>query len=226
MAARKRSRNGICVGFIFFRAIASVKNSARSISGNCLRLPECGGHSISNKFDLTSNDSGKSPSNAQPCTVLPPFCIMEPSSMYSRTLLGRNPTSSSNSICARVSKSSLGAASPFGIVHAPSSLWTWKGPPGCASRTSTLFFVRRNINRPALIRLRLDLAFLDMSSFCAGDALDRLCQRRVFFFAAPDMKSVSEDDVSEQIVVWTIIDIERRIELEVWCDVTCETDCR
>src|SRR5439155_22255927 len=205
--------------FIFFRAIASVKNSARSISGNCLRLPECGGHSISNRFDLGSNDSGKSPSNAQPCTVLPPFCTMEPSSMYSRTVLGRNPTSSSNSICARVSKSSPGAASPFGIVHAPSSLWTWKGPPGCANRTSTLLLLRRNINRPALIRLREDLAFLGMPSFCVGDALDRLRERRVFFFAAPEMKSVCENYVTKQIVVRTIIDVERGIELEVWCDV-------
>src|SRR5207249_3609065 len=107
-----------------------------------------------------------------------------------------------------------------------SSLWTWNGPPGCASRTSTLFFLRRNINRPALIRLRLDLGFLGMPSFCAGDALDRLCQRRVFFFAAPEMKSVSEDYVAKQIVLRTIIDVERGIELEVWCDVASETDCR
>src|SRR6058998_1612525 len=80
-ALRKRSRNGICVGFIFWRAIASVKNSARSTSGNILCLPERGGHSSSNRFDLHSNSSGKSPSNAQPCTVLPPFCIIEPSSI-------------------------------------------------------------------------------------------------------------------------------------------------
>src|SRR4029077_8131017 len=32
--------------------------------------------------------------------------------------------------------------------------------------------------------------------------------------------------VTEQIVLRTIIDIERGIELEVWCDVACETYCR
>src|SRR6266446_4925169 len=97
-AARKRSRKGTCAGFIFWRAISSVKNSSRSISGNSLGLPERGGHSISNKFDLGSNDSGKSPSNAQACTVLPPFCLIEPSSIQPREFSGRKPTSSSNSI--------------------------------------------------------------------------------------------------------------------------------
>ena len=62
-----------------------------------------------------------------------------------------------------------------------------------------------------------------MPSFCAGDALDRLCQRRVFFFAAPEMKSVSEDYVAKQIVLRTIIDVERGIELEIACDVAGET---
>src|SRR6266481_7566159 len=40
------------------------------------------------------------------------------------------------------------------------------------------------------------------------------------------MKSVCENYVAKQIVVWTIIDVERGIELEVWCDVASETDCR
>ena len=65
-----------------------------------------------------------------------------------------------------------------------------------------------------------------MPSFCVGDALDRLRERRVFFFAAPEMKSVCENYVTKQIVVRTIIDVERGIELEVWCDVASETDCR
>lgn len=65
-----------------------------------------------------------------------------------------------------------------------------------------------------------------MPSFCARDALDRRRQRRVFFFAAPEMKSVCENYVTKQIVVRTIIDVERGIELEVWCDVASETDCR
>jgi len=40
------------------------------------------------------------------------------------------------------------------------------------------------------------------------------------------MKGVCEDNITEQIVVWTIIDIKRGIELEVWCDVAGETDRR
>src|SRR5207249_6090589 len=119
-----------------------------------------------------------------------------------------------------------GAASPFGIVHAPSSLRVKKGPPGCASRTSNSLFLRRNISRPALIRLRGDLGFSGIPLFCAGDALDRRCQRRVFFFATPEMKSVSENDVAEQIVLWTVADVERRVELKIACDVAGETDRR
>ena len=65
-----------------------------------------------------------------------------------------------------------------------------------------------------------------MPSFCAGDALARLRERRVFFFAAPEMKSVRENYVTKQIVLWTIIDVQRGIELEVWCDVASETDGR
>src|SRR6266853_366460 len=48
---------------------------------------------------------------------------------------GLIPSSSSTSIRARVNKSSLGPASPFGIVHTPSSFLAKNGPPGCASRT-------------------------------------------------------------------------------------------
>ena len=40
------------------------------------------------------------------------------------------------------------------------------------------------------------------------------------------MKGVCEDYVTEQIVLRTIIDIKRGIELEVWCDVAGEADCR
>src|SRR5206468_6026660 len=83
----------------------------------------------------------------------------------------------------RVSKSSPGAASPFGIVHAPSSLWTWKGPPGCASRTSNLFFLRRNINRPALIRLRKDFE-------CAGTSHSTPAKRSVHFARAARASSL------------------------------------
>src|SRR6266480_7400984 len=40
------------------------------------------------------------------------------------------------------------------------------------------------------------------------------------------MKSVCENYVAKQIVFRTIVDIKRGVELEVWCDVACETDCR
>src|SRR4051794_1536552 len=43
---------------------------------------------------------------------------------------------------------------------------------------------------------------------------------------SPDMKSGCEEDVTEQIVLRTITDIKRGIELEVWCDVAGETDRR
>src|ERR1044071_4194804 len=51
---------------------------------------ERGGHSSSNRFDLHSNDSGKSPSNAHACTVLPPFCLIQPSSIHSCAFSDRN----------------------------------------------------------------------------------------------------------------------------------------
>ena len=41
---------------------------------------------------------------------------------------------------------------------------------------------------------------------------------------APNMKRVREDYVTEQIVLRTVIDIQRGIELEVRCDVASETD--
>ena len=40
------------------------------------------------------------------------------------------------------------------------------------------------------------------------------------------MKSVSENYVAHQIVLWTIADIERGIELEIACHVAGEPDCR
>ncbi len=42
----------------------------------------------------------------------------------------------------------------------------------------------------------------------------------------PDMKSVSEDYIAKQIVPWTVVDVERGIELEIWRDVAGETDGR
>ena len=40
------------------------------------------------------------------------------------------------------------------------------------------------------------------------------------------MKRVSKNYVAKQVVFRTIIDAERRIQLEVWCNVAGETDCR
>ena len=59
----------------------------------------------------------------------------------------------------------------------------------------------------------------DTVSFYAGNMLSAL-----FVFVAPEVKCVTENYVAKQIVLWTIIDIKRGIELEVWCDVAGETD--
>ena len=64
-APPRRSSNAICAGLIFWRAISSGKNFARSTSGNSRSSPECGGHSISKVLHFSWNASGKSPSNAQ-----------------------------------------------------------------------------------------------------------------------------------------------------------------
>src|SRR5437764_11849024 len=82
-AARKRSRKGTCLDFNLRLAALSEKKHARSTSGKLWFFPERGGHSSSNRFDLHSKGSGKSPSNAQACTILPPFCWIQPSSIHS-----------------------------------------------------------------------------------------------------------------------------------------------
>src|SRR6188472_994181 len=97
-AARKRSRKGTCLDFNLRLAALSEKKHARSTSGKLWYFPERGGHSSSNRFDLHSNGSGKFPSNAQACTILPPFCWIQPSSIHCPTFSGSNPVSSSNSI--------------------------------------------------------------------------------------------------------------------------------
>src|SRR5881275_72197 len=97
-ATHKRSRKGTCLDFNLRLAALSEKKHARSTSGKLWYFPERRGHSSSNRFDLHSNGSGKSPSNAQACTILPPFCWIQPSSIHCPTFSGKNPTSSSNSI--------------------------------------------------------------------------------------------------------------------------------
>ena len=76
------------------------------------------------------------------------------------------------------------------------------------------------------MRPREDVEFVGTALFCAGNALDRLCQRRVFFFATPEMKCVGENNIAKQIVLRTIVDVERRIELEIACDITRKPDRR
>src|SRR5690606_29696337 len=88
------------------------------------------------------------PSHAQPCTILPPFCLTDPSSRYGP--VGRNPVSSSNSRIAAARGSSPSSTTPLGIVQAPSSLFLQKGPPGCARKNSTSDPTLRNSSRPAL----------------------------------------------------------------------------
>jgi hypothetical protein len=70
-----------------------------------------------------------------------------------------------------------------------------KGPPGCASRTSNSLFLRRNMSKPALIRLRGGFELPGTVSFYAGNMLSAL-----FVFVAPEMKCVSENYVAKQIV--------------------------
>src|SRR6266404_2328157 len=95
-AARNRSSKITCAELIFRRATSSEKKAAWSISENFCCLPEYGGHSISNVFDFSLNESGRSPAKAQAWTVLPPFCFIDPSSIHSPD--GLMPSSSSNSI--------------------------------------------------------------------------------------------------------------------------------
>ena len=52
-----------------------------------------------------------------------------------------------------------------------------------------------------------------------------LKKSRCLFFA-PKVKSVGENYVPKQIVLWAIVDIERGVELEIARDVTGETDRR
>ena len=77
------------------------------------------------------------------------------------------------------------------------------------------------------MRLRGDVGFSGTALFCAGNALGAFCKTcAVFLLVAPQMKCVGEDYVAEQIVLRSIADIKRGIELEIACDVAGETDRR
>src|SRR5204863_2480756 len=97
---------------------------------------------------LVTRSGSASPSNAQACTSLPALWRTLPSGRNGPS--GRTPVSSSNSRRAAASGSSPGSTSPFGMVHAPASLFAQNGPPGCARNTSSPPPRRRNSKSPAL----------------------------------------------------------------------------
>jgi hypothetical protein len=81
------------------------------------------------------------------------------------------------------------------------------------------------MSKPALIRLREDFKFPGTASLCASTASDGFSRRSAgVVSAAPQMKGVSENYITEEIVLWTIVDVERRIELEIACDIAGEPD--
>src|SRR5262245_50379099 len=53
-----------------------------------------------------------------------------------------------------------------------------------------------------------------------------MCRGRSDISFAPDMKCVSENYVAHQVVIRTIINIQRRIELKIWCYVAGKPDGR
>ena len=63
-----------------------------------------------------------------------------------------DPESSSNSRFAASKRSSSAPTSPFGMDHAPPSLFLQNGPPGCTSNTSAFGGIRRNRRMPADVR--------------------------------------------------------------------------
>jgi len=77
------------------------------------------------------------------------------------------------------------------------------GPPGCASRTSNSLSLRRNMSKPALVRLRLDFESSRTPSPYVGTVLNAFLLEAglLSFFASPEMKSVSENYIAKQIVL-------------------------
>jgi len=149
------SSNGAWPVRILRRAVARSNHSARSISGMVTRLPDRGGHSISQRLLRTSAGS-RSSSTAQAWTILPPACRTIPRG--TGLPRGRCPVSSSNSRSAAASRSSPAAGTPLGIDQTPSSLRAQTGPPGCASRTSRRPWRCQWSKIPALTRIVVLLA--------------------------------------------------------------------
>src|SRR4051794_34590557 len=93
-------------------------------------------------------ETSRSASTAQAYTVFPLRCLIGLSSMNVPWI--EEPSSSKNSRLAAASGSSPSVNSPFGMDHAPVSLFRQKGPPGCTISTSTLPARLRYTSSPAL----------------------------------------------------------------------------
>ena len=53
-----------------------------------------------------------------------------------------------------------------------------------------------------------------------------MCRGRRDISFAPDMKCVSENYVAHQVVIRRIANVQRGIELKIWCDVAGKPDSR
>src|SRR5947207_14118768 len=80
------------------------------------------------------------------------------------------------------------------------------------------------MSKPALIRLRLD--FGTSSSYAETSSVHFVRSRALIFFVAPQMKRVGEHNVTHQAARIVVTEIDRWIELEIFCDVAGETDRR
>jgi hypothetical protein len=117
---RSRSRNPACPGTIRFLALSKLNQPARSTSRNSCHRPDFGGHSMENVL-LRMSSGEQSPSTAHTVITLPVGCVIFPRGKNSP--LASNPVSSWNSLFAATSASSSSPYSPFGMDHAPSSLF-------------------------------------------------------------------------------------------------------
>jgi hypothetical protein len=145
--AESVSRNG-CWLFRIRSFASRIENHwPRSTSEISRCRPECGGHSIWQTL-LLRLEGSQSPSKAHAVTVLPPACLMVPSSTKGPS--EAKPVSSVNSLRAASNGGSPSTYSPFVIDHAPTSLLAQNGPPGWIRNISTPFTVFRYIIKPAL----------------------------------------------------------------------------
>src|SRR3954453_17420376 len=129
------------------RASARLIHCASATSGKLCRRPLRGGHSTSNVFERMPAGS-RSPSAAKASTLLPP--AWRTVARGNGTALRRVPVSSSNSRSAASTGASPVSTMPFGIIHAPASLFFQNGPPGLISRTCAAPSRSRNRRMPAL----------------------------------------------------------------------------